>query len=85
MGLLLHYELGPSFGKCSSLLGRFGVNVTAGAICSSSASTSTALVPTHNAIKAHVASAPAVTADETGWRIGGIGAWLWVVAIDGAT
>ncbi len=85
LGLLLHYELGLSFAKCSSLLGRFGVNVTAGAICSSSGSTSTALVPTHNAIKAHVASAPAVTMDETGWRIGGTGAWLWLAAIDDAT
>ena len=71
-GLLLHYELGLSFGKCSSLLGRFNVKVTAGAICSSSGSTSTALVPAHDAIKAHVASAPAVTMDETGWRIGGM-------------
>lgn len=85
LGLLLHYELGLSFGKCSSLLGRFGVNVTAGAICSSSGSTSTALVPTHDAIKAHVASAPAVTMDETGWRTGGMGRWLWVAAIADAT
>ena len=40
---------------------------------------------THDAIKAHVASAPAVTMDETGWRIGGRGAWLWVAATDDAT
>lgn len=84
-GTWLHYELGLSFGKCSSLLGRLGINVTAGAICSSSASTSTALVPTHNAIKAHVANSPAVTMDETGWRIGGKGAWLWVATTGDAT
>lgn len=84
-GAWLHYELGLSFGKCSSLLGRLGVNVTAGAICSSSASTSTALVPTHNAIKAHVANSPAVTMDETGWRIAGEGAWLWVATTGDAT
>lgn len=35
----LHYGLGLSFVKCSTLLARLGVNVTAGAICSSSAST----------------------------------------------
>ncbi|MGI9032108.1 MAG: IS66 family transposase [Acidimicrobiales bacterium] len=81
----LHYGLGLSFGKCSALLGRLGIGVTAGAICSSSASTGTDLVPTHNAIKAHVAAAPAVTMDETGWRIGGHKAWLWVAATDDAT
>lgn len=81
----LHYGLGLSFEKCSTVLARLGVNVTAGAICSSSASTGTDLVATHQAIKHHVAGAPAVTMDETGWRIGGHGAWLWVTATDDAT
>jgi len=81
----LHYGLGLSFGKCSQVLARLGVNVTAGAIASSAASTGTGLVPTHDAIKAHVASARAVVMDETGWRIGGRGAWLWVAATDDAT
>lgn len=81
----LHYGLGLSFGKTSALLGRLGIGVTAGAIASSSASTGTDLVPTHNAIKAHVATAPAVVMDETGWRIAGGGAWLWVAATDDAT
>ena len=84
-GAWLHYSLGLSFGKCSQLLGRLGINVTSGAIASASASTGTDLVPTHNAIKAHVRSAPAVTMDETGWRIAGAGAWLWVAATDDAT
>ena len=55
------------------------------AICSSSPSTGTDLVATHNAIKKHVGSALAVTMDETGWRIGGQGVWLWVAATDDAT
>jgi transposase len=84
-GAWLHYGLGLSFGKCSALLGRLGIDVTAGAICSSSASTGTDLVPTHNAIKAHVGAAPAVVMDETGWRVSGGGAWLWVAATDDAT
>ena len=84
-GVWLHYGLGLSFGKCSQVLGRLGVNVTAGAIASSAASTSTDLELTHTAIKAHVASAPAVTMDETGWRIAGRGAWLWVAATNDAT
>ena len=84
-GAWLHYGLGLSFGKASTLLSRLGVNVTAGAIASSSASTSTDLELTHTAIKAHVGGAPAVTMDETGWRIAGRGAWLWVAATDDAT
>jgi len=84
-GAWLHYGLGLSFAKCSALLGRLGLNVTAGAIASSSASTGTDLVPTHDAIKAHVTAAPAVVMDETGWRIAGRGAWLWVAATDDAT
>ena len=84
-GAWLHYGLGLSFGKCSALLGRLGVKVTAGAIASSSASTGTDLALTHNAIKKHVGSAPAVVMDETGWRIAGRGAWLWVAATNDAT
>jgi len=64
----LHYGLGLSFAKCSNLLARLGLDVTAGAICSSSASARTDLVPTTEAIKAHVANSTAVTMDETGWR-----------------
>lgn len=67
-GAWLHYGLGLSFAKCAKVLGGLGIDVTAGAICSSSASTGTDLVPTHDAILAHVASAPAVTMDETGVR-----------------
>ncbi|MBA3956572.1 MAG: IS66 family transposase [Acidimicrobiia bacterium] len=84
-GAWLHYGLGLSFGKCSALLARLGIDVSAGAICQASAATGTDLVPTHQAIKAHVANAPAVTMDETGWRIGGQGAWLWVAATEDAT
>lgn len=46
----LHYGLGLSFGKCSQLLARLGVNVTAGALCSAAQSTGTDLVPVHTDI-----------------------------------
>ncbi len=81
----MHYSLGLSFGKCAQVLARLGVGVTPGAICHAASATSTDLVPTHEAIKDHVAAAPALTMDETGWRIGGEGAWLWVAATDDAT
>jgi len=81
----LHYGLGLSFGKCTDVLSRFGIGVSRAAICASSTSTATDLVPTQAAIVAHVNSAPVLAMDETGWRIGGEGAWLWVATTDDAT
>ncbi len=74
----LHFVLGLSFTKASSVLGRFGVPVTAGALSSGAQSTGVALVPTTMAITRAVRSSALVVMDETGWRIGGWGAWLWV-------
>lgn len=56
-----------------------------GTICQASASTGTDLVPTHEAIEAHVAAAPALAMDETGWRIGGKPSWLCVATTNDAT
>lgn len=78
-GHWLHYGLGLSFGKCSELLRRLGIDVTAGALCQAAQSTGTALVPVHAEIVQRVNASPVVTADETGWRVGGRSAWLWVV------
>lgn len=84
-GTWLHYGLGLSFAKCSQLLGRLGIEVTAGALCAGSASTAADLLPTQLAIESHVSRSPAVTMDETGWRVGGEGAWLWAAVTDDAT
>ena len=74
----LHYGLGLSFAKCSKLLARLGIGVTAGALCTAAQTTGTALVPVQAALTARANRAPAVTMDETGWRINGRTAWLWV-------
>ncbi|MGH9113768.1 MAG: IS66 family transposase [Acidimicrobiales bacterium] len=81
----LHYGLGLSFGKCSKLLGRLGVDVTAGALCSAAQATSTDLVPVQAGIVKHVNDAAMVVMDETGWRVGGLSAWLWVATTTDAT
>jgi transposase len=81
----LHYGLGLSFGKCTQLLARLGVNVTAGALCSAAQSTGTALVPVHTAITRRVNDAEMVVMDETGWRVDGASAWLWVATTVDAT
>jgi len=80
LALWFHYVLGLSFGKASKALERFGVKVTPGALVSAAEATGRALVPTTTAIRKAVAAADCVTMDETGWRIGGHSAWLWVAS-----
>jgi len=75
----LHYSLGLSFEKVAKLFAqRFGLAVSAGALCQSSQSTSTDLVVVHDQIRRRVNDAEVVAMDETGWRIGGWPSWLWV-------
>lgn len=81
----LHYGLGLPFGKCAQLLGRLGIDVTAGAICSASQSMGMALVPVKAGIVEKISSSPSVTMDETGWRVEGFSAWLWTAATGDAT
>ena len=81
----LHYGLGLSFVKCSRLLAHLGIDVTAGALCSAAQATGTALVPVHTDIVRRVNDSPAVVMDETGWRVGGHSAWLWVATTADAT
>jgi len=80
-GMWLHYRMGLSFGKVSAVLAHLGVNVTAGAICQSSAkAASTELVPVHAELVRVANASKTITMDESGWRVGGQGRWLWVAA-----
>lgn len=81
----LHYGLGLSFVKSSSLLARLGVNVSAGALCQAAQSSATDLVPVQASIVKAVNDSSMIVPDETGWRVGGEGAWLWVAATPTAT
>lgn len=81
----LHYGLGLSFGKCAVLLRRLGIEVTAGALSQAAQSTGADLVPVQAEIMRRLNGAPVVTADETGWRVGGGPAWLWVATAEGLT
>lgn len=56
----------------------FDVNLSAGAVQKTCERVSTAVAPAVEAIRQEVARAPAVHADETGWRQKGKRAWLWV-------
>jgi transposase len=81
----LHYGLGLSFVKSSSLLARLGVNVSAGALCQAAQSSATDLVPVQASIVKAVNDSAMIVPDETGWRVGGEGAWLWVATTHNAT
>lgn len=82
----LHYQLGLSFERCADTLARlFGFHASRAALCRAGEVTALALAPTHAAIEKAVNDAPAVTADETGWRVGGRRSWLWVVTYAKAT
>lgn len=85
LAIWLHYALGMSFAKTAQLLGHLGVRVTAGAICSASQSAGTDLVPIQKTIVEQVNDSSMVVMDETGWRVGGEGAWLWVATSKDAT
>ena len=81
----LHYGLGLSFGRCATILARLGVEVTAGALSQAAQATGTALVPVHNALVKAANDADVVVMDETGWRVGGNSAWLWVATNEHVT
>lgn len=81
----LHYAMGLSFQKSADVLGHLGVPVTPGALSSSAQSTGSDLVPLHQEIISEVNRSEMVVPDETGWRVGGSKAWLWVVTTKGAT
>jgi len=81
----LHYELGVSFAKCTKVLARFGINVSASALVQACAKIGRDLEATFQAVRSEVSSAIAVTGDETGWRVDGESWWLWVATCDAAT
>ncbi len=82
----LHYGMGMSFARTAKVLSYLGVDVTAGAICQASArAASTDLVPVHADLVARANRSSTITMDESGWRVGGSGRWLWVAANDEIT
>jgi transposase len=85
-GMWLHHRMGLSFTKVAEVLAHLGVQVTAGAICQSSAkAASTELVRVHAELVRAANASPTITMDESGWHVGGRGQWLWVAANDNVT
>lgn len=85
LAVWLHYGLGLSFGRCAELLRHLGIDVTAGALSQAAQKTGTDLVPVHAELVKRVNGGEVVVMDETGWRVGGQGAWLWVATTEAVT
>ena len=85
-GIWMHYSLGVSFGRVAQAMSALcGITISRAAVYGAAHSASVALTGTHEAIKSELVGQASVTMDETGWRIGGYGAWLWVGAATGVT
>lgn len=77
----LNKRAGLSYGKVSDVMGKlFGLSLTPGAACHVIQRAGTRCEPTHRAIVERINASPAVTADETGWRVGAAPGWLHAAA-----
>lgn len=75
----LKHRLAVPFRKTADIFGRhFGLRVTAGGLVHATARLAERMKPVHEALLDRLRSSAVVHADETGWRIGGWPAWLWV-------
>jgi transposase len=74
----LNKELGLPYGKVARIFDAFfGISITRGGLCQAIQRVSDRVVPTYIEIIEQIRQAPTVTADETGWKVGGYNHWLW--------
>lgn len=86
MAARLHYELGLSMGKTATVLHEvFGIRITRGGVAQALARLGDRCGPTYGALVSVVCGELMVVMDETGWRVGGIKAWLWVAVAEMVT
>jgi transposase len=77
----LNKGLGLSFDKCSVLYETaFGIRISRSGLCQALHRMAVATQPTYQALIQSVRAAPAVSPDETGWKVGGVLHWLWAFA-----
>lgn len=82
----LNKRLGLSHGKVAELFERlFGVTISRSTSCRSMLRSATKSERAEEDAKELVHGSPAITADETGWRVGGQNAWLHAFATESAT
>jgi transposase len=78
LAVSLKKEMGVSERKVCRLFSHFGLAITPGGVAQAIARAARAATPTYQALVLAVRNAEVVTADESGWRVHGYSAWLWV-------
>jgi transposase len=82
----LKHRLGVSYGKVSEVLqDAFGLQVSRSGWCQSDQKLSKTAHPVYEELLEVIRQCCVVHADETGWRIGTLAAWLWVFTNSEAT
>jgi transposase len=81
----LSKALGVPAGKIARLFAQLGLHITPGGVVQAVARAGRACQPTYQALTDGVRASPVVAPDETGWRVGGIRAWLWTFVGDQVT
>ncbi len=76
---VLNKTCGLSYGKMARLFRELlGLQVARSSLCRALARLARRAAPTYERLKEVLAESPVVYPDETGWRIGGRSAWLWI-------
>jgi transposase len=76
----LHKTCGMPLAKICALYANLGLSVTAGALAQAMDRLAGKGAATYEALKAELAAQAVISPDETGWRVGGLNAWLWAFA-----
>jgi len=83
---LLNKQCGLSHGKCRDVMEQlFGIEISRATSARSIARTSNRCGAAHEQLRRDIRAAPFVVPDETGWRVGGFGAWLHAFATERTT
>lgn len=82
----LKHGLGVPYRKVGHVLDEaLGLTVAPGTLARAGQRLAAKAEPTYQLLVSTLRQEPMVNADETGWKIGGRGAWLWVFASEGLT
>lgn len=75
----LKHRLGVPYRKIVDLFqSQFGLKLTAGALVQAGQRLTERLTPVHESVLEALRSSSVCHTDETGWKVGGTNAWLWV-------
>lgn len=79
--VLLNKQLGVSHGKIATLLHDwFDLSVRPSGVTHTLHRAARQAAPTYATLREQIRGSPVVTPDETGWKINGVGQWLWAFA-----